>query len=452
MAWYKAGTISVSGKTVTGAGTNWTDNKMGIGPGQALLIPGTGSVKMYEIARVDSATKITLASDAGTVSAGSAYAIMSFYTDSVPDFARRLAVQLSYYQSQMDGWQQIMTGTGSITLEAPDDTIVTISSFKKLTDDMNNKLDAGATQPVFGWGVNVKNPDNSRTGYLGSSSGNIGSGTVYLVNRQAGKSLELHDDGVLSYGGRGNTLLTDAAAGTLPRASTRTKDFNSARVGWDTVSTAVDNSPISGNVYGTVFSWCDQGHRDYKTIPVTPVQGEWWHQIFYNTAGKIYYRFRTNASAWSAWQPVYNGFNTTKASDGTLKAASPVCRIVKSQEETARADVDEEGFSWCGAGTANGEAAGIAITRQDVGVYEITGAAGLAGDGWRLLPPRDPNGSGDLGIVEATVTDSVITVRLYKRRWQLTDDGDIEPVRGAPMDVPANSWIDVRLSMPTNHD
>ena len=141
MGWYKTGTISVSGTVVTGASTNWTDNKQGIGPGQALLIPAAGTVKMYEILRVDSATKLTLTSDAGTVAAGQVYAIMSFYTDSIPDFARRLSAQLSYYQSQMDGWQQIMTGTGSITLTAPDGSSVTVSSFKKLTDDMATKLD-----------------------------------------------------------------------------------------------------------------------------------------------------------------------------------------------------------------------------------------------------------------------------------------------------------------------
>ncbi|HBI10095.1 MAG TPA: hypothetical protein DDY57_08080, partial [Franconibacter pulveris] len=140
-AWYRSGTIAVAGKTVTGTGTNWTDNKMGIGPGQALLIPGAGTVKVYEISRVDSATQLTLTDDAGTMAAGQVYAIMSFYSDSVPDFARRLSAQLSYYQSQMDGWQEIMTGNGSVTLEAPDGTQVTLSSFKKLTSDMAAKAD-----------------------------------------------------------------------------------------------------------------------------------------------------------------------------------------------------------------------------------------------------------------------------------------------------------------------
>jgi len=70
------------------------------------------------------------------VAAGAAYAVMSFYTDSIPDFSKRLAAQLGYYQSQMDGWQTIMTGTGAVSVTAPDGTVVNISSFAKLTSDV----------------------------------------------------------------------------------------------------------------------------------------------------------------------------------------------------------------------------------------------------------------------------------------------------------------------------
>ncbi|MBB6116109.1 hypothetical protein F4826_003051 [Rahnella inusitata] len=47
-----------------------------------------------------------------------------------------MAAQLGYYQSQMDGWQTIMTGTGAVSVTAPDGTVVNISSFAKLTSDM----------------------------------------------------------------------------------------------------------------------------------------------------------------------------------------------------------------------------------------------------------------------------------------------------------------------------
>ncbi|WP_233169748.1 hypothetical protein [Enterobacter hormaechei] len=148
---------------------------------------------------------------------------------------------------------------------------------------------------------------------------------------------------------------------------------------------------------------------------------------------------------------MYTTANTTKASDGTLKAASPVARIVKSQEENQRADVDEEGYAWCGCGTANAEAEGITISRLDVGVYVLTGSAGLASEGWQLLPPMDPSGMGELGVVEAEQTENGgLTIRLFKRKYLLGDDGEIVKTKGEPMDVPANSWIDVRLDMPDN--
>ncbi|HHA1409354.1 TPA: hypothetical protein ACOEL2_001992 [Enterobacter hormaechei subsp. xiangfangensis] len=152
------------------------------------------------------------------------------------------------------------------------------------------------------------------------------------------------------------------------------------------------------------------------------------------------------------WLPpieFYSTANTTKASDGTLKAASPVARIVKSKEESQRSDVAEEGYNWCGCGTANTEAEGIKIFRLDVGVYVLTGSAGLASDGWQLLPPMDPGGMGELGVVEAEQTENGgLTIRLFKRKYLLGDDGEIVKTKGEPMDVPANSWIDVRLDMP----
>ncbi|HCR1846822.1 TPA: hypothetical protein ONB83_004268 [Enterobacter hormaechei] len=154
---------------------------------------------------------------------------------------------------------------------------------------------------------------------------------------------------------------------------------------------------------------------------------------------------------WLSPVKLYSTGNTTKASDGTLKAASPVARVVKSQDECQRADIAEDGFFWCGCGTANAEAEGITISRLEVGVYVLAGSAGLASEGWQLLPPMDPGGMGELGVVEDEQTDSGgLTIRLFKRKYLLGDDGEIVKTKGEPMDVPVNSWIDVRLDMPND--
>ncbi|MEB7116907.1 hypothetical protein NEN34_15830 [Enterobacter cloacae] len=159
-------------------------------------------------------------------------------------------------------------------------------------------------------------------------------------------------------------------------------------------------------------------------------------------------RSRSSPTAWASAE-LYTTSNTTKASDGTLKAASPVARIVTSRDACQRADVAEDGFSWCGCGTANAEAEGITLSRLEAGVYLLTGSAGLAYEGWQLLPPMDPGGMGELGVVEAEQTDNgELTIRLFKRKYMLGDDGEIIKTKGELMDVPANSWIDVRLDMP----
>ncbi|PJG36974.1 hypothetical protein [Enterobacter hormaechei] len=160
-------------------------------------------------------------------------------------------------------------------------------------------------------------------------------------------------------------------------------------------------------------------------------------------------RVSNGSNGFTGWSEFYTTTNTTKASDGTLKAASPVARIVKSLDECQRADIAEDGFSWCGCGTANAEAEGIKISRLDVGIYLLTGSAGLASEGWQLLPPMDPGGMGELGVVEAEQTESGgLTIRLFKRKYILSEEGEIVKTKGAPIDVPANSWIDVRLDMP----
>lgn len=188
-----------------------------------------------------------------------------------------------------------------------------------------------------------------------------------------------------------------------------------------------------------------------KTI-VVPFSGDSCTQITFPQATnpvtykRVFIR-HSIGGAFGSWDELYTTANVTKSSDGTLKAASPVARIIESRLASQRADIDEGTFEWCGAGVANDEAQGIAITREGVGVYRVTGALSLAAEGWRLLPPRDPDGSGDLGIVMAEESDGEIIVSLFRRKMVLID-GEIVIQAGEAIDVPANSWIDIRLTMP----
>ncbi|MFL4160403.1 hypothetical protein FNV45_25855, partial [Pseudomonas aeruginosa] len=145
----------------------------------------------------------------------------------------------------------------------------------------------------------------------------------------------------------------------------------------------------------------------------------------------------------------YTTINTTRATDGTLRAASPVVRIA-NVDGSLRPDLNELDFEPAGAwGVANAEARGVTVQRLAVGVYKVSGSLGLAKEGWRVIDPASPDGGRPLGITDSEqAEDGTVTIRLFKQRWTLSDDGEMVLGMGAPLDVPLNSWIDVRLSMP----
>ncbi len=122
--------------------------------------------------------------------------------------------------------------------------------------------------------------------------------------------------------------------------------------------------------------------------------------------------------------------------------------------ESKRPDLQELDFEPAGDwAVANDEARGVAVHRLDVGVYTVSGSLGLAKEGWRVIDPASPDGGSPLGITDSEqAEDGTVTIRLYKQRWTLSDDGEVVLGKGAPLDVPLNSWIDVRLSMPAPPD
>ncbi|MFQ6287552.1 hypothetical protein ACLMPM_25400 [Yersinia enterocolitica] len=142
MSWYEAGTVtSVAGTNViTGVGTLWNNPIFGIASGQMIFIPGSGQVVIYEILAVDSDTKIRITRNIATAITNSEYAIVTTVSNSMSDLARRTAVQLALYQKLLEDWQDITTGTGNVSIIAPDGTEVIMPSFNKMNININSKL------------------------------------------------------------------------------------------------------------------------------------------------------------------------------------------------------------------------------------------------------------------------------------------------------------------------
>lgn len=130
--WYRAGTVAVTaGSTkVVGTGTTWRSGVYKPDKGHIFWGPDG---RAYEVDYVESDTVLYLVTAyVGGSATGQAYSIVISITGQVPAFSRELSAFVAYHQSQMDGWQQLLTGTGDVTLTAPDGTKLTTPSWDKV--------------------------------------------------------------------------------------------------------------------------------------------------------------------------------------------------------------------------------------------------------------------------------------------------------------------------------
>ncbi|MDV5617332.1 phage tail protein [Enterobacter hormaechei] len=410
---YNTGTIAVNGNTATGTGTNWTAPASQIRVGQTLFVL-SNPVQMFQITAINSATSLTVTPAASPALSGQKYGILVTDSLSVDGLAQSMSQLINEYDENIGAWETFATTSAnqSITVTI-NGARVTIPAIGKLVQKGSN----GAVGVSDG-GTGATNAADARTN-LG-----LGSSATKDVGTATGNVMQV---GAFGLGGDTLTVSDTSLLATFQTLTARGSSF--ART--DTPLYVIPSySPAVFIKTRDTYALLCINYRNGTLSTVTTTQSDMANQLF-----------QTNT--------IYGTSNTTKASDGTLKAASPVARIVKSQEECQRTDIDEQGYAWCGCGTANAEAEGITLTRLDVGVYMLTGSAGLASEGWQLLPPMDPGGMGELGMVEAEQTESgKLTIRLFKRKYMLSDEGEIVKTKGEPMDVPVNSWIDVRLDMP----
>ncbi|MGM3312956.1 phage tail protein [Enterobacter hormaechei subsp. steigerwaltii] len=406
---YTTGTIAISGNNLTGTGTNFTAAGSLIRNG-CTVIAMTSPVQVFQITAIGSATSLTVTPAANpAVPAGTRFAILLSDSLSVDGLAQDIAETFTMYQRYMSGFADVMQSAGTVTITI-NGKVVTVPGMQSVVQKDSNGL-----VPMT----------------LGGTGASTAAG--------ARKNLELGDAAT-----RNSLYAPDyASEGLMARGY----------FGWGTYIAHPGGNDGRYNEYSGIYRGPGDGGVQYfdnfaPMLVMSRYQGVYGMLQIAPTTGRAAVRGRSGNN-FSAWNELYTTGNTTKASDGTLKAASPVARIVKSQKEYQRTDIDEQEFAWCGCGTANAEAEGITISRLDIGVYKLTGSAGLASEGWQLLPPMDPGGMGELGVVEAEQTESGgLTIRLFKRKYILSEEGEIVKTKGAPIDVPANSWIDVRLDMP----
>ena len=434
-----AGTIALTNgsATVTGSGTSFISE---LKAGDFIYVMVGGAPYTLVASAVGSNTQITLAiAYDGPTSSGLAWVaapalMQAAITQKIlNDFATVARGRILDFQN----WQKIYGDAQSVTVTRPDRTTFTGPSWGYMAAQYTSKASSGANKDI-----------TSLTGLTTALSVEQG-GTG---QKSAGLAWKALLDGRTS-----DTARRDLGLGSVAtrNALSSTGDILSeGDYGLGIARHVANFSDTTLLGFGRYLNTTINRPDDYAgcgvQLPIDGAPTTSW--LVWNSVGMAYIQKAHIPGGNYTWYKIYTDANTTRASDGTLKTASPVARIVCSKENSQRTDVAESGFTWCGCGTANEEAEGISVKRFDTGIYILTGSAGLASEGWQLLPPRDPQGSGDLGIVEAEETESGgLKINLYKRRYRLNaENGDIEVVKGDLIDVPVNSWIDVRLDMPEN--
>ncbi|ELH4048536.1 hypothetical protein ACKU0O_003380 [Enterobacter hormaechei] len=149
------------------------------------------------------------------------------------------------------------------------------------------------------------------------------------------------------------------------------------------------------------------------------------------------------ASTWSSWMQAYTTGNTTRASDGTLKAASPIVKIFHD-----------------GTYETNAESEGVTVTRLEVGIYLINECKGLNSDaawgGWDggFDIPTDRNKQPLIWLDYEVNADGSLLVKTYHRTHPdapAFGRNEIEGVSdGDPVDIPRDQFVSVRVEMPAD--
>lgn len=145
------------------------------------------------------------------------------------------------------------------------------------------------------------------------------------------------------------------------------------------------------------------------------------------TGNAIQFRQKIGGN-YSAWATILTSVNTSKDSNGFIKAASPIVKVFADKVELNDDAVNQN----------------VTFKKNGIGDYTITTVSGLSTDGWYIELPKDMNGNPKIAVTLSEV-DGVISLKSYKRIFSM-ETFTFEPDLGNPLDIPDTRWIDIRLN------
>ncbi|NIA43715.1 MULTISPECIES: hypothetical protein [Providencia] len=443
---YNIGTVTTTANStkVTGTNTKWKDNNSRVSAEQIILIVNGTTAYINSIQSIQSDTELTLSFPAPVAVKNGTYNIHTTMVNSVSDAANKIVAMNVANVQFSDIVNRLATETGVIEVVLPDGTKKSMKTFAEMEKQLDGKFDkAGGT---------VTGPLNA-DGAIQSKSGVI---TSHMDGR-TGVQLDGRGD-IAKLRGRNKDgtwfdHIIPESAGTLAQIG----DFG---LGIKTGVTLAQNGVvisdyrINGPAYcyggATSDSYNKGNHTLFNIFAHTT--GNYGAQFGFAIGGKSDFGFRMiDNNAVLGWCTIYHTRNTTKDSNGNLKAASPIVKLFADDIEL------------------NEESEGVEMEHLGIGHYLIKGVVGFNADGaWGInngfVIPQDHNGKnmvlidyevrpdGDIEIFVFHQQNADMPERFQNKRIKHFDEEGV-PVyfeNYEPCDVPESRWIDMRVEMPPN--
>ncbi|EAR5323216.1 phage tail protein [Salmonella enterica] len=401
-----AGTLTLTNDTdaVTGSGTAFTAE---LAAGDFIVVTVGGIPYTLPVKTVNNNTSLTLVSVyTGPTQSGAAWS-------AVPRVALNMVTAALVAQSaealrglnyDKQNWQRIFSGTGNITVKLPDGSAWNGPAWNGITTELNKK-------------ANASDLGSAASKNTGLNSGDIMTvGSFGIGAKDGAYAFEVNDFGAVHVAMSGSGLRTYRNNGFLG----------------DGDQSIAQYSPTIW--VGTGDTWAS------LSLP-------------YSHAGKIAVASGSESAGRMVVRLLWDNSNTVVDGNGFIKQASPVVRIFSD-----------------GGYETNDESEGVVVTRIQTGEYLIEGCTGLNADAaWGGIDggfeiPVDRNKLARIWIDYEVNADGSVLVRTYHRvhpsappfaqnRIGNTDISGMftETVAdGEPVDIPADSFVSVRVEMPEN--
>lgn len=400
---YNTGTIAINGNTATGTGTNWTGPASQVRTGQTIIVM-SNPVQMFQISSVNSATSMTVTPAASPALSGQKYGILVSDNISIDGLAQAMSQLIKEYDENIGAWETFATTSANQSITVTINGIpVTIPGIGKLAQKGSN----GAL-PIDQGGTGATTAEGSRTNLgLGSSATRNSLDSEIVTNSDTSQIPTLKALG-LGY-------------------SRHIDNFsNTKMLGFGRFTSQTVNNPANTNGVGVQLQ--------YDGGPST----SWF---VWTNDGQAYIQTSHMQGTTYLWKKVYTTANTTVASDGSIKAASPVVKVFTD-----------------GAYQTNDESEGCTVTRLAIGEYLIEGCEGLNSDAaWGGIDggfdiPTDRNKQPLIWLDYEVHADGSVLVKTYHRTHPAAPEfarNELQDIsNGDPIDIPSDQFVSVRIQMP----